>query len=248
MEEIRFQKAYDEVMTKHRERCGIGTLSEKTLHAILKNYFEPDKSRHEVKIGTYIADIATENGITEIQTRSFDRLRGKLSEFLEQTEVTVVYPIARTKYLRWINPETGEMTEKRKSPKTGRFCDAFGELYKIKPLLTHPRLHICLMLIDMTEYRNLNGWSKDKKKGSSRFERIPDFLADELTIHSVADYSLLIPQSLSENFTAKEYAKAAHITVKIAQKGLNILKYVGAVSHSGNRGREFEYSRQKPLS
>ena len=55
------------------DKCkkGIGTLSEKTLHSVLKNYFEPFSENHEIKIGNYVADIVGENGIIEIQTRQF---------------------------------------------------------------------------------------------------------------------------------------------------------------------------------
>ena len=33
---------------------GIGTLSEKTLHAVLKMYYEPDEDNHEVAIDGYL--------------------------------------------------------------------------------------------------------------------------------------------------------------------------------------------------
>ncbi|NMP38463.1 MAG: hypothetical protein GX051_10155 [Clostridiales bacterium] len=247
MDYIRFQNACEMILNGERERSGIGTLSEKTLHAVLKMYFEPDNESREVKIGRYVADIVGENGIIEIQTRGFDKLRPKLAAFLDCTNVTIVYPIPRVKYLRWINPETGELSEKRKSPKTGRFYDAFGELYKIKPLLKDPNLHLCLVMLDVTEYRYLDGWSNDKKKGSSRCERIPDALIDELYINSIADYRMLVPAPLPELFTAKEYARAAHLTIGRARTALNVLSFVGAVIHVGKRGREYEYRRGEPV-
>ena len=114
---------------------GIGTLSEKALHAALKDYFQPDKDKQEIKVGRYIADIATQEGIIEIQTRSFDKLRAKLKAFLEVSGVTVVYPIAGVKYICWIDTQTGEVTKKRKSPKKGSYYDSFAEIYKIKQLL-----------------------------------------------------------------------------------------------------------------
>lgn len=197
MDRAKFKSACDEVAGGERERSGIGTLSEKTLHAVLKRYFEPDGSRREIKVGRYVADIAGENGIIEIQTRSFDRLRAKLAAFLETADVTVVYPIPRTKYLRWIDGDSGEATPKRKSPRTGSRCDAFYELYKIKPLLLHPRLRLCLVLLDLTEYRYLDGWSRDKKRGSSRCERIPEDIAEELYINCPGDYALLVPEGLA---------------------------------------------------
>ena len=42
----RFEYALDQVVGKTHIRDGIGTLSEKTVHAVLKYYYEPDSSHH----------------------------------------------------------------------------------------------------------------------------------------------------------------------------------------------------------
>ena len=80
MDALRFAKACEEAEQASPSDKGIGTLSEKTLHAVLKRYYEPYGDNHEVKIGGYVADIVGEHGIIEIQTRNFDRLRKKLEE------------------------------------------------------------------------------------------------------------------------------------------------------------------------
>ena len=106
----RFLAACDRIIhTEHIEN-GIGTLSEKTVHSVLKNYLEPDTTYHEIKTGRYVADIRTPDGIYEIQTRQFNKLRNKLEAFLPEYSVTVVYPIPHIKYLRWIDGQTGEIT------------------------------------------------------------------------------------------------------------------------------------------
>ena len=224
---------------------GIGTLREKTLHAVLKRYMEPYEGSHEVRIGPYVADIVGENGIMEIQTRGFNQLRKKLTAFLEAAPVTIVYPIAYTKWLIWVDPETGEATGKRKSPKRGTVYDAFYELYKIKPLLTHPNLRVHLILLDMEEYRHLNGWSHDRKRGSSRYERIPTALVDEMIVASPREYRKLIPAGLPEQFTSEDYGKATGLAVSYAQTALNVLCYVGAVTRVGRKGRLHLYQRSK---
>ncbi len=69
MDKQQFINACDKVIVNNKRSFppgGIGTLGEKTLHSVLKNYFEPDESRHEVKIANYVADIAAENSIIEI--------------------------------------------------------------------------------------------------------------------------------------------------------------------------------------
>jgi len=190
MDPERFSEACRQVLDTERKKSGIGSLGEKTLHAILKRYFEPDETKHEVKIGAYIADIANQNGITEIQTRQFYKLRDKLADFLEIAEVTVVFPVAGTKWLSWIDEETGEAGGRRKSPKTGRPYEIFHELYQLKPLLTNSGLKFCIPVLQIEEYRLLNGWSRDKKKGSTRYDRIPVGMEYEVRIDGPSDYSL----------------------------------------------------------
>jgi len=222
---------------------GIGTLGEKTLHAAIKRYLEPYEGSREVKIGSFYADIVGENGIYEIQTRDFYKLRKKLDAFLPVCRVTIVYPIAHVKYLSWINPETGEITSRRKSPKTGRIYGVFPELYKIKSFLTNENLSLCIMLIDMDEYRFLNGWSRDKKKGSSRHERIPLGLVNELYFEGPRDYAGLIPPELPEEFTASDFKQASGLNAQSSRLALNVLRSVGAVEHIGKDGRQYLYRR-----
>lgn len=237
-----FEQAILKVMGSGTPDPGIGTLNEKTLHAVLKLYYEPCEARHEIRLGRYVADIVSEEGIIEIQTRAFHKLRDKLRYFLSISKnVTVVYPVARTKWLCWIDPETGEISGKRKSPKTGTAYDAFYELYKIKMFLKEDALHIRIPCIDLTEYRNLNGWSADRKKGSSRYDRIPESLADEISLNTREDYQKLIPESLKENFTVNDFAQAAAIRKETAQQVLHIMHYVGAVRRIGKKGNQYLY-------
>ena len=67
-----------------KEYASIGEYQEKSIHNMLKNYFEPDLSSQEVKIGNFIADIYNEEGIIEIQTRNFYKLKEKLQVFLSE--------------------------------------------------------------------------------------------------------------------------------------------------------------------
>lgn len=239
------QKAFDEAKKKiigvDRQRIGIGTLSEKTVHAILKNYYEPDEDRQEIPIENYVADIYADGEIIEIQTRQFNKMRNKLSAFLPLYPVTIVYPIPREKWIIWIDEESGELSKKRKSPVKGNPYIAFPELYKIKMFLKDPNLRLKLVMIDVEEYKLLNGWSKDKKKGSSRYDRIPTELVEEVEINCLQDYMQFVPYELHGEFTSKEFAKAAHIPVSLAQTVLNILYHVGILTRVGKRGSMYLY-------
>ena len=90
MDKTAFLLACHKVMEEGRQNRGIGTLGEKTLHAVLKHYFDPREEHHEIRVGSYVADIRNEKGVFEIQTRGFDRLRGKLEVFLPEAPVTEI--------------------------------------------------------------------------------------------------------------------------------------------------------------
>lgn len=238
--EARFQAAKEKVIGIERERRGIGTLSEKTIHAVLKHFYAPDEAMHEIPIGNYVADIYTGQEIIEIQTRSFNAMRPKLSFFLQEYPVTVVYPIPYRKWISWIDEETGECSPKRKSPLTGSPYMAFPELYKLKMFLKNANLHFRFVLLDMDEYRLLNGWSSDRKKGSCRFDRIPTALAEEIIIERREDYMQFVPLQL-ERFTSAQFAKAAHIRRPLAQTTLNILYELDIVTRIGKQGKSYLY-------
>ena len=249
MNSLKFREACKSVINVEREQNGIGTLGEKTLHAVLKQYYESDKANHETKIGSFVADIVTDNGIIEIQTRAFDKLRKKLAQFLEIAPVTVVYPIPKTKWLLWIDEQNasgggvGETTKKRKSPRQGKIFDIIPELYKIKSLIDHDNFRLCIVFIDMEEYRYLNGWSKDKKKGSTRCDRIPIDIAEEIYINNTSDYMKFVPDELPDGFTSQDYKNAAHTNLRTAQTALNILNHIGVVRRTEKQGNLYVYER-----
>ena len=243
MDTLRFEHAKDKIIGRDRQRLQIGTLSEKTVHAVVKNYYEPDEDKQEIPIEGLYADIFTGTEIIEIQTRSFDQVRKKLDRFLPEYPVTVVLPIPSTKWLIWIDEETGELTAPRKSPKKGNEYEAFKELYKIKQYLKKEGLTIVLLFLDMEEYRLLNGWSRDKKKGSTRYDRIPVSIKKEVRFACQQDYAVLIPDSLTGEFTCAEFAKEAKINKRQANLVLNILFYLEVVARVGKKGNAFVYEK-----
>ena len=109
-----FEAARNKIIGIQRERHGIGTLSEKTVHAVLKNYYAPDEDTQEIPIENYVADIYADGEIIEIQTRNFNTMRNKLQAFLPLYPVTIVYPVPNEKWIIWIDEESGELSQKRK--------------------------------------------------------------------------------------------------------------------------------------
>jgi hypothetical protein len=238
-----FEQVCDEIIGQQQGLNGIGTLSEKTVHSVLKSNLSPNPINHEIRVGGFVADICTGTEIIEVQTRSFDKLRRKLQAFLAVAPVTVVYPIPNIKWIRWVNPQTGEISPPRKSPKIGTPYAIFPELYKIMNFLKDPNLNLKIILINLEEYRFLNGWSLDGKKGSSRCDRLPTELVNEISITQPKDYQLLIPDILGEEFTSKEFKAASKLPLHHAQTALRVLHYVGAVDRVGKKGNSFVYTR-----
>lgn len=114
-------------------------------------------------------------------------------------------------------------------------------MYKIRPFLKDPNLRLRLDLIDMEEYRRLNGWSRDKKKGSDRFDRIPLTFVEEVRVDRREDYMQFIPYEIPEEFTAKDFAACAKIPVRLAQTVLLILTDLLIVERIGKQGRSYLY-------
>ena len=231
----RFSQACSTVLSTSHEKEGIGTQGEKTLHAVFKNYYEPDKTFHEVKTGSFIADIRRGGAIVEIQTHGLYRMKKKLAAFLPENEVTVVHPIPHARTVRWIEKD-GTLSPKRRSPKTGKFTDAVSELLGIRDLLRDPHLTVILSLVDCNDYKVRSG-KVGRKRGAMRFERIPTALVSEMKLSTPSDYLAFLPAYLPDVFTSLDVSRAGRFRRDDAAYLLLLLFSVGAVDRIGKNER-----------
>lgn len=224
----------------------IGTYNEKRMHVILKRFVCEDESTHEIPVGKrYIADILCDGEIYEIQTGSLLPLKKKLGYYIENTDhhVTVVHPVAVEKRKIWIDTESGESHPTRKS--RGSVQDETAELVYISELISSGRVSVWLLLIGEEEYRFLDGWSRDKKRGSNRYERLPTEIFDEIALSVPEDYAVLLPDGLPECFTAAEYARAAKQRMgRRVYMALAALTNVGVLENAPKRGRASVWKRR----
>lgn len=247
MDQVRFAEICLRYRESDRERSGIGTLGEKTLHAVLKDYFEPNSEYQEVKIDGYFADIAREREIFEIQTRDLYRLAPKISTFIVENRVTVVFPIALTKKIFWMDPDTGECLSERKSSKKGKEIDILPELYGLREFLLHDRFRVCSLLMDVNEYRIPDGQGKDKKKHATKLDRYPVALLGEIYLEGAEDYRRFLPKALSSEFSSSDFCIAAKCDLYTAQRSLNVLSKIGLIEMIGRKGR-YKIYRIKEIS
>lgn len=224
----------------------IGTLSEKTLHRVVKNYYEEDESFQEIKVGPYFADVLKDNKIIEIQTKQFFKLIPKIEYFLKEGyEVRVVYPTFFRKTVYWVNKETKEISKGKLSPKKGKVFDVIEEMYSLRSFLNEGKFKISILLMNLNEYRLLDGWSENKKRGSHRIDRIPTELVDEINLEKLEDFNIFYSEELPETFTSFEYAKAVKTNKKMAQMALIVLTTLSVVKRIGKKGNAYIYTWNK---
>lgn len=250
MDPIRFDHARRAVLSSDKRQTGIGTLGEKTVHAVLKRYYEPNEACHEVPCGTFVADVLSDGHIFEIQSRAFERLLPKLGSFLEQYDVTVVFPVAVRKEISWIDPATGECSKPRVSNKHGHVLDLFPELYRIRSLLAHPHLHFRVVLLNVSEHRLLDGEGRDLKKRATKMRLIPEELLGEISVDSCEELLTLLPcrESLPHTFTAEGLARLSGASLRSAGMTLRVLRELRLVECVGKEKRKYLYSLLKQNS
>ncbi len=228
------------------EDGGIGALSEKSIHAFLKRYIEPDTDYHEVALEGFFADICRDGRITEIQTRGLGRLRKKLDVFLNYYPVTVVYPMPVNKWIGRIEKGCSEPDGFRLSPVHMNEYSAFDEIYGIKTFLKNPNLRLHLYFMDMEEVKIHvpHGGGRGRKKSRSGYERMDRFplgIRQIMEFNCPNDYLCLIPADLDDTFTSAQMAESAGIGRNYASLVLNVLNETGVVSRVGKKGNAYLY-------
>lgn len=242
----KFDRVTKEMLETEKNRSGIGTLSERLLHSVIKRYIEPDSSFHEIKIGKYFADIFKGGVVTEIQTRDLYRLREKISFFSDEYKVNIVYPIVVTKRLRWIDPETGEISAPRLSPKHENIFSFVPELYGLRPIMPFKNLSFHLFLIETDEYKLLSGKSRDRKKfGAARYERIPSLLREIVSLSTDEDFKKLLPECLPDEFSANDFKRASGLPASKVNKSIQTLRTLNVIDFCRLDRKRYIYKRKE---
>lgn len=224
-----------------REKDKIGLLQEHTLHRVLKFYLSIDETFHEIKIGRMYADVVLENHIYEIQTKSFNLMRKKLEVFLQNHDVTIVYPMALNKTI-YLTNEFGELVSVKKSPKHANPLEIFWELYKIKNFLLDKKLHFKILMLDIDEYRIEKEKTWKSRKGFERDNQVPKMINHIYDINSSNDFKdMLLKYNLKEVFTSKDFLKSTHLTIKKATTALNVLTHLNVVERIGKERNSYLY-------
>ena len=224
----------------------IGTKKEYRLHGALKYYFQPDDRFHEVKVGRYLCDATSEDGreIIEVQTRSINKMRAKISALTKSARLTVVYPIIASKRLIVTYADEGEASV-RKSPKSGSIVDFFREIYPIRKELTRENLRFRIVYLNADEIRVYAGKKADRRPFQKpvSIERIPTALIDVLTLEKPSDYLRFIPDGMPDRFTSADLGRALSIPRADTGLILNPLVSLGLIHREGRTKEGYIYAR-----
>ena len=238
----RFAEVKDRVLGYSRGKTGIGSLAEKSVHAVLKSYYAPNDDMIEVAINGFVADVCFDDKIYEIQTRQFYTMKRKLDAFLPDFDVTIVYPLPVSKKIIKIDPETGLVQSRRKSPLKPCVYDAFFELYGIRDYLNNEHLHIKIVSLEVEDIRYIGMTEQHGRKKRTLSDLVPVRIVEETDIYEVRDMMMFIPPELGDEFTCSEFAAAAGINRYLAGYVVGLLYVTGVTTRDGSRrNREYVY-------
>ena len=221
----------------------IGLLNEHPLHASLKHWYARPGDRLEAALDGYIIDILRGNHIIEIQTGSFAAIRRKMRTLSRHYRVTLVYPVARERWIVTLPSTAHGQAVRRKSPRRQRMDQLFQELVSFPDLLQEPHFAIEIVVIQDEEVRCCARRAGRRRRGWVVTERR---LVGVLAQHVVAaptDLWSLIPMGLPEPFQTLHLARVLRRPRWFAQKVAYCLRESGASTAIGKAGNAIVYSR-----
>lgn len=237
----RFEMIKNRILNVSRGNTGIGSLSEKSVHAVLKSYYAPNDDMIEVAINGFVADVCFDRNIYEIQTRQFYTMKRKLDAFLPEFDVTIVYPLPVKKTILRVDPDSGHITSRRVSPRKPGIYDVFYELYGIRDYLKNRHLHIKITSLEIEDIRFTGLTEQHGRRKRPLSDLVPVRILDETDIMDIRDMMMFVPPQLNEEFTCSEFARAAGIGTELARYVTGLLRITGILERNGRKGREYLY-------
>ncbi len=214
----------------------IGTLTEHSLHAGLKQWLAQKGDALEQRIDGYQIDIVRGSTLIEIQTANFSALKTKLGRLLETHKVVLVHPIAEKKWIVREN-KRGKQLSRRKSPKNGRLENLFDELLYIPHLVAHPNFSCMAVFTHQEEiWRDDGRGSWTRKRWSIADRRLLE-VTGSYRFRNLKDFQRLIPKELTAPFTHKQLAEARGIPVWQSTRMSYCMRKMGALESVGKQGQ-----------
>ena len=136
-----------------------------------------------------------------------------------------------------MDPTTGEVGARRRSPRHDTVLSGIALLKPFAPFLGDPRFSVLFPLLELDEYRLLDGGGKSRKLRSHRYELIPLSLIDTVQLTEREDYLVYFPTDLPDRFTAKSFQKHTRLRGYALYDAIGVFEALGAVERVGKEGR-----------
>ena len=223
---------------------------ETTLHRQLKERYAGKTGKVEVRHGRYRIDVVRGKRLIEIQQSSLSAIRDKIQKLCHEAEssghqIEVVKPLIIRKQLIKLDAKSGNIVDRRKSPKRGKLTDLFAELVYFTRAFPHPQLTLVVPEIEVEETRYPG-------HGKRRRRRQNDFQVEEIRIVEFGrsnyfrkphDWLKLIRGRLPVPFDTADLATRLDLPRWEAQRAAYALRNIGAIKAVGKRGNAVIYEK-----
>lgn len=219
----------------------IGELNERSLHRALKERYAVPGSVTEQAVDGFVADVLIGDHIVEVHTGVFWNLKKKLPRLLERFRVTLVYPIARDRYI--VKPAGGDaIASRRRSPRHDSVFFVFNALASIPALLEHPNLTLDIVMVVVEEIRVP---ARGRRRGWSTSDRRLVKVLETIRVTTMADLFAPLDAALPAEFTSRQLAAAMGSSRRLAQQAAFCLRHAGVTELCGKAGNALVYRRRE---
>ena len=191
----------------------------------------------------FVADVAFGDRLVEIHTGNFSPLKRKLPPLLAKFPVTLVYPIAKDRYIVRFEDDPDVRTTRRKSPKHGSVYQVFEPLASIPELLEHPNLTLDIALVVEDAVRVWSDRARRRRGGWITVDRRLVEVVQTLTVNGMRDLFAPLDAKLPERFTTRDLAAAMSATRRLGQQAAFCLRRGGVAEICGKEGNALVYRR-----
>lgn len=213
------------------------------LHLALQEYYARDTGLMEATVDGFRVDVLRDGIIYEIQTRSLPSIRRKLEDLAQRHRVVLVIPVAQTRRIVQLDPETGEERSARRSPKRGSVLDICRDLLYVREFLTRPYATLDVVLTSERELRRNDGRGSWRRKRVSLVGRELVEVVGVERFSDAADFARLLPEGLEEPFTVADLARDGGIRPWLAGRLAYALRHLGTIELVGKAGNAHLYRR-----
>jgi len=220
---------------------GIGTLSERSLHASIKDWYAKSGDEIEAQVDGFFIDILRDDLLVEIQTRHLYAMRRKLVKLLGKGHnILVLHPIPIQKWICKVTLD-GEQISRRRSPKRGRYLDIFRELVRMADLMVKPGLSIGVLLTEQEEIWRDDGQGSWRRRGWSLIDQRLIGVRDQQIFKTPTDFKKLLPTELPVRFTTRDLARILGCQPALAGKIAYSFYKMAVFERVGRQGRAYVY-------